>query len=1219
MSQEKISMLGDAQLRYVLIGNNDMKYTLLSDREFMEAFGRRFAANCAHQDWAALHDQAIVLRLLSTFHDMNEEALDVFEGIVQLIVVQLDMSINGEDNSAKTTTTPLVEETIQYFLESLIHLSNRRFFKYDGEKLWMFVIQMLYQRRSLTLLNLLIRITPILLKCFKLAHHKRLLFILFALLHSGCSEIVDLVLSHYGVSHFDETEVLEDLRLPNFDIPPHFFKENTGFSLLIPLLTSFLQIYNYMADNNLEFVPDDDFESGFGTVYITCLLFLKSSSTSSSFAPSDSKLVAVLSLNFICMYIEQVYKLRSSSIAAAVVEGPAVDEEALHSMVSRNFLKILYKIDECFDYNPDILYIHSPVKLLAHVCDLFPSVGNNYIRNTTLDSKVRLTMKDQLLKNGWLFEFWHNSKDFTSVLDFAALDLMGSPNRNSISNSAAALGSVSCSSVASSTSLISDLFHLLSIYTSSEEDHRQRIIKDVSELPLILFQVMETYRYLLLQLQVNFRELKLNCLTSEQRIWLSKNVGIVMYLLDLPVFTNCLYFMRSLSRSVTALRTLFVECNGYASVLCGDRLPKDDITSSKDLKKLTANKGRLIYNILQIVNGIECGTKFIRGLTGQTSQVQLTNKLVLLALISNLILDFLSFRLEIVNNSNFVLNLLKIYKSAESGASNELEVEAALVIQYHVSWVLKNLLYNENSESKRRVVQVFPLLVIFKNCAFNDINSKHFEIELNKKLVSFEILQNLTSGSPEFIRDITLSFAEFATTETVLREDGKPIKLWDEFVIWNISNYKLFTKSKSDDSNKMLLKILENNKYAEMVCSIFYIENHKYVGLRLSSSKDVSKYESTLPGGDTSQINNNEDDPMDGYVENMFPLLSFLSIWLFFLQFDIPTDYPQFTKVVNNLTDINLAITWNLVNLTKKPNDSLDRRLGVGAFRNVKPEPEGNSHSLEELDKDEELDDVTDYDTYFELYDTVDTGNLNGSGPHNLIGSASLPLGMDSWVNAISIDHTEDIDLLKAEGRAAYLKGVGFTAALQGILLSKSVIQQSRQAAPKTQTHKGLDVFAAAVTAASASPSAGTGIGIGGARVRTSTNGELKPLTPRSGFRRFEAVHSDDLVDKVRLANRQIFELLMNNKSVGNNVRPEQKQREDNNNNINNDNSRNAADRHNGPRATLIPIAAVSPLRDIMYGIQRGGEGFGYGLDEEYMTDEAVVMSEDEQTHDEMR
>lgn len=1220
MSLDGISTLDDARLRYVLIGNNDMKFSLLSDKQFMDGFGRRFAANCAHQDWQALHDQAIVLRLLSTFDDMSEEALDVFEGIVQLIVVQLDLSING---TIAEGDTPLVEETVEYFLESLIHLSNHRFFKYDGERLWNFVIQMLYEKRSLGLLNLLIRITPILLKCFKLAHHKRLLYILFALLHSGCSQIVELVLSYYSINLLDESEVLEDLRLPNFDIPPHFFKENPGFSLLIPLLTSFLQIYNYVADNNLEFVPGDDFETAFGTVYITCLLFLKASST--AFTPSESKLVSVLSLNFICMFIEQTYKLRSNDYASdPVASKTAADVKnetaKLHATISKNYLKILYKIDECFDYNPDIVYIHSPVKLLAHICDLFPTVGNNYIRNTTLDTKVRITIIDQLKKNGWLFEFWHHSKDFTSLLDFTALDLMGKSSSRSSASSQSVVkdnynkhsktlkfGDVNCSSIASSTNLISDLFHLLSIYTCSEEDHRQRIIKDISELPLILFQIVETHRYLLLQLQVNYRELRLSNITPEKKVWISKNIGIVIYLLDLPVFTNCFYFMRSLSRSVNALRTLFVECNGLASVLCGDRLSTDD--DSKDPKKFTANKGRFIYNILQVVNGIECGTKFIRLLTGQTSKVQLTNKLIVLALISNLILDFLSFRLEIVNNSNFVLNLLRIYKSGEASATNELEVEAALVIQYHVLWVLKNLLYNENSESKRRVVQVFPLQVILKNCSFDNVKSKHFQIELNKKLVAFEILQNLTSGSPEFIAEITLGFQTLASSERILGEDKKPIVLWDDFVIWNISNYKLFTDGKAGNNTEMLLKMLANNKYAELVCSIFYIENHKYVSLR--QPKEVAMPLSSLIG----DCQNNEDDPMDGYSENLFPLLAVLSIWLFFLEFEIPPDYPLFTKVVNNLTDINLAITWNLVNLTKKPNDSLDRWFGVG---NVKLTLVGRDNvprsataersqtqTANEADtgeeEDEDLDKLREYDEYFELYDTVDAVKSHASVPRSLF--ESIPRSRELLFEDSKQEITGDIDLLTAEGRAAYLKGVGFTDALQVLLRSKSVVQQSMQSVETAResvhrirpAHRGIDLFGAVRPGGSKDSSQ-----------ISSASGNA-----RSGFRRFEAVHSDDLVDKVRLVNRQIYQLLMNQRK-GDGVDKGQEQ----------DDKKKEGDEDNntltssGPSATLIPITAVSPLQDIMYGIQRGGEGFGYGLDEDYMSDEAVVMSEDEADND---
>ncbi|CAH6723339.1 hypothetical protein CLIB1444_14S01860 [[Candida] jaroonii] len=292
-----------------------------------------------------------------------------------------------------------------------------------------------------------------------------------------------------------------------------------------------------------------------------------------------------------------------------------------------------------------------------------------------------------------------------------------------------------------------DFLLLVSLLTSNDEEFRLIFInqKGFNFKKLVSF-FLNTYKSILKGF------VKMLCQSP-------KDVQKVIGLIGDEIFTNCFYLIRSLSRSIELLRTFFIECD-------------------------------LIDNLIEILQLLEL-IKF-----------KDTNKIIIMNIIANLILDFSSFRYNLINNELFFKVIMKIFNQNHN---NEIKLSILIII--------KNLLYNENEDNKINLINEYfhmDLFLPFLN--YNTIEDDH-QIKLKQKSICFDILRNLSSNSNHFNNYLP---------KIVSKELNMS---WDNFLISNIENVELFGESSFGDKEKLI----SNDDYVNLVLSINYIENHLFL------------------------------------------------------------------------------------------------------------------------------------------------------------------------------------------------------------------------------------------------------------------------------------------------------------------------------------------------------------------------------------------------------
>ena len=81
--------------------------------------------------------------------------------------------------------------------------------------------------------------------------------------------------------------------------------------------------------------------------------------------------------------------------------------------------------------------------------------------------------------------------------------------------------------------------------------------------------------------------------------WFGRNLGIISTLHDASIFTNCFYFIRSVSRSVATLRT-FVECNSFKSFSTTDDATDNEQQPSGQASLRSGNVGENLAIMLTL-------------------------------------------------------------------------------------------------------------------------------------------------------------------------------------------------------------------------------------------------------------------------------------------------------------------------------------------------------------------------------------------------------------------------------------------------------------------------------------------------------------------------------------------------------------------------------------------------------------------------------------------
>lgn len=948
-----------ADLRVTLIGNNDLKYKLIGDTKFMEKLVHEFStvintavsdpnyffSNNVDEFLNDLEHKIVVVKILSSFitevsSNNNRDistSLNEFEGLIQPMISFVSYFIEKfspliygrtlDDNLVHT-----LEIMVEYCLDIFVALFNNKnygtLFQNDGtNKLWRFITSLLiitYDSSDISelILTKLLKLVPVLLNnaSSNASIHEPLVTLLSTLLKRLSKECKTLNLSNFPAIEFTPEIVsrlaFEDPNLPNLELNPYIFRTKVNLLLLTDLITCTAQIFSFLNDNKYGIFINPSLDVGkespdnallLSDIYLTMLLLIK----------YENKALNLAALNLVYLHLNNLKQFSNQD-----------DSDTRDELIFSNFKKVTPKLIELLslDDNKFVkpttlpIFLLSPTKILTNLSSQYPSISDE-LRKNNVDYKIMKSLELQFKSSQKIKYFKllkHNSQNCTKLVDFTVMmNSLQETNLNSLT----------------------DLLLLLSVFTSKKEEYRERVVnyklsdtksKHQHTFSQMVFELIDDYRFVLIQVQLVHRILypkdNTKKVSGQDIAWLSKNLGIMITLVNDPAYTNVLYLIRSLSRSVALLRTFFVDCNSIVSEI--DIENSVDIARSRYARDRNSSSGGFISNILQILKGNEISSKLIQffcnfnseDYTGrQLNKSQMLNKSITLGTIANFVLDFSSFRYNIVNDEGFLKNLSVIYKNSlvanyktSTGKTNDEEMFQKNTIQLSILQILKNYMYNENQENKKELIEYFPISILFDKIVYgvaksdnihgHDVGGESEEIKglrLQQKIVAFDILRNLTAGSPYFSQYLIDAY-DNKLDDDVKKEDKLPMS-WADFVIANITNFENFERNHErvnlnkelfrDDS--FLLSLMDNNDYVSLVLAINYIEDHKFTNI-------------------------------EQFRERLLPKESLLKVWKRFLnltvteEFESQLDLNSKININNNLNSIKLSIVWIIINLTWK-------------------------------------------------------------------------------------------------------------------------------------------------------------------------------------------------------------------------------------------------------------------------------------------------------------
>ncbi|CUM67583.1 uncharacterized protein PRCAT00005283001 [Priceomyces carsonii] len=980
-------------LRVSIIGNEDLKLKLAGDTSFMEDLVTRFHKDLErlekydqlngepqHELLVSLEKEVIILKILCSFvtemnsvqHPNVANCIDCFEELMGPIVRLLNYFIvkvipKIYDGTSEGNNNEKIENSVQYCLDILNSLfsaigDSRRFAPEKFKKLWRLIISLVIinddSQAFYSILVKLLELVPLLLENSNLDDTLvvTLLSTLLKRLSSECSIICE--------THFPEAMQSQDAlfkaafqesSLPNVEPIKSIMKTKVNMPFLLSLITCVAQIFSFLKYHDYDILMSSSIGLPLKgnslvmlpvNIYISLLLLLK----------CESKMLRLVTLNLLGFYLNNLKVSRE-------VDG--FNEE----VIFRNFKKLFPRIIELLDLEENSMsfelpaFLLSPTQILANLCTRYPLL-NDDIRRANLDIRILKALELSFKSNQTIKVIRSLRKD--------------TENCNKLADFSAVLTSRKDSQD------ISDLLLLLSVYTSYNEDYRHRVTdsmdpKTTSNLALeqIIFEIIDDYSFLMDQMLAMYKSLRLHLkssrLSESQITWFNKNLGIVMALINSSLFTNCLYLIRSVSRSVSTLRTFFVECNS----LVADPLGVESPRPSKGLS------GAFIRNFLYILKNSEVTIKifdFFYKLSSSSHRLkksQITNMSLTLGIIANFILAFSSFRYEIINDGEFLKDLSQIYQrfanvEDTSPLSDESDLYRRNIIRLNILHVLKNFIFNENIETKKEINEAVPLSLLFERasyplCGYTDELIQIKSLKMQQKIVAFDIFRNYTAGSSKFNKIIVDHY------ENVFSEGHTIPSSWEDFLIANIKNLTPFSSSDTNvnfEDNDDLLNLILDDNYVNMVTSINYIENHKYTNIDLLNKK-------------------------------YFPQKELLLIWLRFLKLKVSSEFEgklrldSKVSLNNNLNEIKTSIIWVLINLTHQ-NDTLEYQGS-----------EGN---------------------HYNLFDTVDDTSRN-SGKIDIDDSDESD--SNSTENYL---FKSNKDSLTVAERALYLRKLGFLSVITGLI-----------------------------------------------------------------------------------------------------------------------------------------------------------------------------------------
>ncbi|KGU17872.1 hypothetical protein MEM_00994 [Candida albicans L26] len=435
----------------------------------------------------------------------------------------------------------------------------------------------------------------------------------------------------------------EDSCLPNIDLNKSILEKTVDSQLLLEFITCTAQILSFMKSNDYDILtafqsnyvksPNEDKASkkkrktsfsnktrefAFNVVasstpvivlsvnvYLALLLLVK----------YDNWALNLASLNLIAFYLKNLkpsqdgdkalifrsYKKLFPRIISMLelkndytgcmnkkTKNPTSSASGLNSMASfANKIKSLNQTEfRLHDYQIP-MFLLSPTRILSDLCLQYPRL-NDDIHDTNIDYKLveKLQICYQSSKLLKILKSLKSSSNHGKMLvDFTTMLTIDKDETE-----------------------VSDLLLLLSVYTANREEYRTRVVNVPQEYNInvaeIIFEIVDDYYFLLNQLHLAYRLLSpkkrrnLNGTTRTTKEvpdsdlpWFGRNLGIISTLHDASIFTNCFYFIRSVSRSVATLRTFFVECNSFKSFSTTDDATDNEQQPSGQASLRSGNVG----------------------------------------------------------------------------------------------------------------------------------------------------------------------------------------------------------------------------------------------------------------------------------------------------------------------------------------------------------------------------------------------------------------------------------------------------------------------------------------------------------------------------------------------------------------------------------------------------------------------------------------------------
>lgn len=1072
-----------SELRLALVGNSDLKARLACDDLFWDQFHSELKRAIAdHNNVAKLRALITILKIMVAYFELHSDPTLSYTGLLMCIAVVNEL-LNGpaaDDHNNESLVCDCLEVLLTY-----ANVLNRQLEPLSFVCIWRIMsLSLIAESPTQRLLTTSLKLLPFCLS-------------------SGSTKLTAL-----------HVPVVRNLLVSRLEVVLNEMSgEKTGKmanDLLTTILVGAAQVLNF-ADKLSVVGPANNFPD----------------------SPSFLEKLQEVLVN----ESRPLLNIAALNILRFILMGPVVQGSHSEKNVSATFESLFPRIIELIEnkfLNQNLpAYLYSPESILSDLC-LDQSSFCNLLRNSNLDYRImneleRLFISTPLFRQ--MNELKFANRELGSLADLTSLRRVTSDSGNSPGLSQLPL--------ANNLDAISNHLLLFSVFTSSNEDFRRRVTffnsgdpkQNPNFLSLMIFQLVDDYLFLLGQtinsLQA-FRQYQQSQTDDPQfLLWFGLNLGVIITLVEHPIFTSTFYLIRSLCRSVSTLRNFFVNCNSIASVLHPEEDSSESSLSvhhpniveflrSRYDKEMPFNrKGNFINNLLDIMACIKAAEKALSYFSStrsnaikqvETRKAFCVKEVVLLASIANFMLDFSSFRDEILSHETFLRDLaslffgaLRVMAGATSGKSpSEHDIfHEQLQIQTGVMKVIKNYIYDESEEDRKDVWDHIPLLAMFEKSLYGTVGpceseqSIH-EMLVEQKVISFEIMRNLTAASSYFSENIRESYLQYAHLNPF--GDYEVPLTWNDYLVGNLMSYKLFLDPDSDEDVSVnrffnddcfVLRFVLNHSYMRLIVGINFLEDHRYTN---------------------SATFRREDFPEE------YPL----RIWRRFLQLSRLEKYEQElcgndvakrVRLANQLSEIKVSVTWIIINLTWK-----DDGFGFQIPDKVN----------------------------FHLLDTVRARNtltLNQFSAANIvIEDSDEEDGSDGQADDAEA-HTQSTasPIITPEERARILHKFGFTNVLRDLM--------HEMATPK-EPHSS-----------------------------SRLNGPLE---------RFDHLNANDLYEKSKTAHTQLVSLLGGTPRAARSGR-----------------TPGTRFLENHPLRRLSNV--ISSRDGTRPDVNRGGEGFGYGSDEEYL------------------